>query len=161
MKQLEASLLIDFAALAISFAALAVAIVVGKRERRTAAHLLEIEKAREVDRVADRGAAQLTARVESSEPRGPGSGRRFHIALANKGQSQASDIEIFFDETPVQESSVWIRGSPPPPRVLAPGGQVDLAITITMGMRDRLPETIVCRWLDDAGGGESENPFRF
>jgi hypothetical protein len=91
-----------FVASLLSFGAIVVSIVALRKSQKTQKRLVEIEEARERDRVAEKQKANLTARIDT-EVLTSGTRRvtQYFLCIANEGAGEARAIKVKLDGVPL------------------------------------------------------------
>jgi len=106
--------------------------------------LLEIEEAREKDRVARQNKADLTARVRQ-DPQVRGLGY-YKLSVTNSGPAEAREVSVLVNDMPYQEHADGV-GNPKKPDTLGPGSSHEYWLKASVGP----PFDIVIGWEDDLG----------
>lgn len=151
------------AACVVSILALVVSVLAWVTSWRTQKRQVEIEEAREQDRVLQARKAILVARIvreQRAESRTTLEfGRRdthssttystyFHLEIENKGMAPARDISVALDGGPLCDHPSYV---PEQPEVRLVGPQSAFRYELAPSFAARLPSAISIRWSDDSG----------
>jgi hypothetical protein len=163
--QVDIITIVSIVALVVSLASVIVAWRTSHHQRRLQGRqnelqerLVELETARERDRLRQARSAQLLAsieRVEKGKPHVPRTD--YFLKIVNHGQAAARDIRILLDGKPMSEHPLIIRGEPELAK-LGPGAESRSYLAFTMGS-DRVFDVRVT-WNDEAGPGEWESQLK-
>jgi hypothetical protein len=118
---------------------------------RTQKRLVDIEDARELDRLAEKKKAYLTAKFtkeESSRSRTSRIYRKCYLEVENKGLSEARNIKLVLDNKPVMEHSGILQTQSEVKQVGSESGfRYELAVT----GGPKVPSKVEISWEDDSG----------
>lgn len=135
----------------LAVAALVVSIYAIRKSHRTERRMLEIEEAREKDRLQQANRAFVKAYVEK--------GQRTFLVLENSGESEAREIELKLDGQPVLQHPVVIK-SQPEHRQLSPKSSVKYIVEPIWG--NSINCEIEINWMDNTGEkGNNNNTVTF
>ena len=130
-------------ALVISLVSAAVAWSASRKQNDMQQRLLDLESARERDRVAERNSAALRAEfVEHA-----GGGHKLHVT--NEGAAAARAINIQIDGAPLEESPRALVRPGEMLRILGPGAEVSYHVPVHHGIIPFFH--IELQWIDDSG----------
>lgn len=117
--------------------------------RRTQNRLVDIEDAREKDRLTEKQKANLTARI-SREPltRGTRSATQYFLYIENSGSSEARDIKINLDGKPLLAHSSILENTE---EVTQVGPNSYFRYLLVLSSKGRSPSNIEVTWEDDSG----------
>lgn len=135
------AIIISIAAVAVALAGIVVSYNANRRSHVTQNKLLELESARERDRVADRGRAEIRARFVPV-----GRGRR--LEFYNEGQGTARHVQVFSGGRPMSEDQRLVDPSSGFETIGAGGSAFVIA---TMALQADALFRLRIAWEDDSG----------
>jgi len=143
----------DFIASLLSIAAIIVSILAFIKSQKTQNRLVEIEEAREQDRLAEKKKANLTAQIMRDE-RG-----RLILRIENKGLGEARDIRVWLDDKQISDHPVFVKGQE---EIFVVGPQSYFQYLIAITSSCPCPSGIAIAWADDSGEvGSYRNSLTF
>jgi len=137
----------EFAAFVLSLVSLVIAIVAILTSWKTQKRIVEIEEAREKDRLNDMLKADLIARLVRD-----GTDRYNRLIIDNRGPAEAREISIQVNDRPLSEFPAFMSNQPEIRRV-GPYSSFHYLMAFSAGLDPRVysPE-ITINWTDDSGG---------
>ncbi len=140
-------------AIMVSTAAILVARRTASRQNELHARMLELETARERDRIRQTRSAELRASIQREEPhwkeaRLADTGPRHSLVVRNYGAVTARDVRVLLDGRPALEHSLVLRGEHDI-TVLGPGADFGYVLAVTFSSARVLGARI--EWQDDSG----------
>lgn len=118
---------------------------------RTQNRLVDIEDAREKDRLAEKQKANLTAIIKMEELRRSGTSRiirKCYLVVENKGLNEARNIKIVLDDTPLMEHP-GILNTQSEIKQVGPESSFRYELAVTGG--SNVPSRAEITWEDDSG----------
>lgn len=140
-----------FSAFAVSLAAVVFSFIAWFKSRKMEKKLLEIEEAREEDRLAEKQKANLTAEIITKESPRSGSikiDRKCYLQIENKGLGEARNIKLVLDNKPVMEHPGISKPQSEVKRV-GPESKFRHELAVTGG--PNVPSYVEITWEDDSG----------
>lgn len=135
----------------ISGLSLVVAVIALIISWRTQKRQVEIEEAREQDRLTEKNKANLTAKFtkeESSRSRTSRIYRKCYLVVENKGLSEARNIKLVLDNKPVMEHPGILKTQDEVKEV-GPKSNFHYELAVTGG--PKVPSKVEITWEDDSG----------
>lgn len=136
-----------FVASLLSITAIIVSILAFRKSLKTQNRLVDIEEAREKDRLAEKNKANLTAKITKEELRRSSTSRihwQYHLVVENKGLSEARDIRIWLDGKQVSDHPAFVKDQE---EIFIVGPQSQFKYHIVKPF----PSGIAIAWSDDSG----------
>lgn len=140
-----------FVASLLSIAAIIVSILAFKKSQKTQNRLVDIEEAREKDRLSEKQKAYLTALIaEEKLSRSVGSRiyRKYYLVVENKGLSEARKIKLLLADKPALEHPAVQK---PQKEVEHIGPQSSFRYEFAQGFMRELPLKAEVTWEDGSG----------
>lgn len=131
-----------FSAFVVSLAAIVFSFIAWLKSRQIEKKQLEIEEAREKDRLAEKQKANLTAQIMRDE-RG-----RLILRIENKGLGEARDIRVWLDGKQISDHPVFVKGQK---EIFVVGPQSYFQYLIAITSSCPCPSGIAITWADDSG----------
>ena len=129
---------------------------------RTQKRQINIEEAREKDRLAEKNKANLTAKI--IKERLPRSGSikidtNYYLQIENRGLSEARDIRIWLDGEQVSDHPAFVEGQK---EIFVVGPQSHFQYHLAITSSRPRPSGIAIAWSDDSGEvGSYRNALTF
>ena len=118
---------------------------------RTQKRLVDIEDAREKDRLAEKKKANLTANIEKEvliSRNGRKQTNQHFLYIENSGNSEARNIKVNLDGKPLLEHSTILKNTE---EITQVGPNSDFRYLLVLSMQGRPPSSIEITWEDDSG----------
>lgn len=134
----------------LSVGALIISALAWRSSRKTERQFLEIETARERDRLSKARKAFLMARMTREERLRGGAGLQsvFYLVIENRGEAEARDIRLRLDGRPFREHCAGLADFKDPQR-LGPGSP--LRYQLALAFECVPPFNLELSWRDDSG----------
>jgi len=139
----------NFSAFIFSLLALVVSVVALIISRKNQKRLVEIEEARERDRLRLMRKAHLTAEiVQELLTRGQRTAYQHSLRVHNTGNAEARDIAILLDGKPLLEHPTILKGTN---EIRQLGPRSHFRYRLVLSMQARPPSEVVITWSDNSG----------
>lgn len=140
-----------FSAFVVSLAAIVFSFIAWFKTRQIEKKQLDIEQAREKDRLAEKQKANLTAKIVSEPLRSVTGHKQITqhlLRIDNTGHAQAHNIKVLLDGKSLLEHPAILKNEKEI-RQVGPNSQFQYVLATTM--QARLPSDLRIKWSDDSG----------